>query len=261
LYIILLLILINGTGLLLKYYNLDRFVIIIGFRFHLSLLLPFLFLITQRKFAFIKQELKRFSVNNFIVHFIFVLIPLIVSAAVLFLCKYAELNDPDYFYEFGISSVVDLPLYFIWNLPQFLMIGLFLKYLTSNKKLNFIIGFAVIFSLFIYEFIPVHKEKFILFPAYNLAAVSILIALIIVKAKNIYSFAVAVFMFIWCNALLYGSENKSLINNLFAKNYSNWEGFLKLSKQIVNYYFVIQAILTIIFFLIYYIVSQRKIKS
>ena len=258
-YIILLLILINSIGLLLKYYDLDRFIIIIGFRFHLSLVIPFLFLLFQKKFTFIKQEIKKFNIKNFIAHFLMIIIPLIILAAALFIFDFIELADPDYYYEFGVSSLIDLPVYFVWNLPQLLMIALFIKFVISEKKLNFIIGAAVILSLFIYEFVPLQKEKFRLFTLYEIISVSVLFSLIIIKAKNIYSFAISSFMFLWSNILLFGSENKSLIENLFAKNYERWDGFFELSKPLINYYFIIQVLITIIFFLIYYIVSKRKL--
>ena len=260
-YIILLIILINAAGLLLKYYDLDRFVIFFGFRFHLSLTLPFLYLVVQKEFTFIKHELKKFSLRNFFAHFILIIIPLFILVVVLYVLKYAELGDPNYFYEFGVSSMADLPVYFIWNLPQLLMAALFFRFVTSARKINFILGFILILSLFIYEIIPLKKEKFLLLALFDWISVSVLFSLIMMKSKSIYSFAVSVFIFLWSSILLFGSENESIIKNLFAKNYSSWDGFVELSKQITNYNFIIQVLITIIFFLIYYIVSQRKIKS
>jgi hypothetical protein len=261
LYIILLIFLINAAGFLLKYNNLDRFIIIFGFRFHLSLVLPFLFLIFKKKFTFIRQEIKKFNGENFIINIILVLIPLLIMVTVLFVLRYIKSGNPDYLYEFGISSIVDLPVYFIWNLPQLLMIALFLKFIISAGKLNFLSGPALIFLLFIYELIPLQKEKFMLFVLFDLISASILFSIIALNVKNIYSFAVSVYLFLWSNIFLFGSENKSLINNIFAKNYAEWDGLLELSKQVIHYNFLIQTLFTIILFLIYYIVSQRKQKS
>ncbi|MCX6151647.1 MAG: hypothetical protein NTX22_14085 [Ignavibacteriales bacterium] len=257
-YIILLLIIVNSAGFLLRYYGLDRFVIVLGFRFHLSLILPFILLLTQKKFGFIFSQLKKFKLKIFLTYFLLSTIPVLIICTVFYLMKVIEFADPDYFYEFGISSIIDLPIYFIWNLPQLLMIGLFLKFISEKKKFSFPLTVLVTLSLFVYELIPLHNDKLVLFSVYQMLTVSLLISLILVKTKNLYSFSLPVFFILWSNVLLFGSDSKTMIQILLAKNYESWEGFFELSKSLINYRLIIQVGITIIVFLIYYIVKRKE---
>jgi hypothetical protein len=256
--VVLFLILVNVIGYLLKYFGLDRFLIFLGFRFHLALVLPFLFLIFKKRVEKFKSEIKKFELKRFINHFSLVIIPIGVLVFVAFILKLIDLADPDYFYEFGLSSIFDYPVYFVWNLPQLLMAAIFLKYIRDCYKLKYLVCFLILMFLFAYEFIPVQKAKFSLYPFYDFLSFVILTTLIIVNAKNIYSFAISVYTFLWSTILLFGSKESPLIRILFARNYDSWEGFFELPKSFANYSFVIQVGFTFLFYMIYYIFTGRR---
>jgi hypothetical protein len=45
----------NAAGILLRIFNLDTFIILAGFRFHISLLLPFIIVFRKRHFVTLKE--------------------------------------------------------------------------------------------------------------------------------------------------------------------------------------------------------------
>ena len=46
---------VNAAGLALRYFNLDTYVILIGFRFHISLIIPFFIVFRKDQLPFIKK--------------------------------------------------------------------------------------------------------------------------------------------------------------------------------------------------------------
>jgi hypothetical protein len=250
--------LVNSIGFLLKYFSLDRYFIVLGFRFHLALVFPFIYLFLKRRTDYIKLELKKFEFKSFLNHFILVIIPAGVLVTVPFIMKIIDLADPDYFYEFGLSSVFDFPVYFVWNLPQILMISIFVKFVCDHYKPKFLLCLLILLFLPAYEFIPLQKVKFSIFPVIDLLSAVILIALISTNAKNIYAIAISIFTIFWSNVLLFGSKEESFIRILFAKNFDSWEGFFEVPKFLINYSFVIQEGFTFLFFMIYYIFVRNK---
>ncbi len=255
------LILVNGLGYLLRYYDLDRFIIILGFRFHLSLILPFVLFLFEKKFHLIKKQIKNINWREVINQLSMLLISTVLIFGSLILIKKADFSDPYFFYELGLSSLIDMPLYFIWNLPQLFMIGIVIHNERDKYKFSFPIIFLFLLLLFAYEFIPMNKEKLLPFNIYNYAAYVLFISLVFIQRKNLYASALTVFLFIWILVLLTGSTNISVIKNILAKNFDEWEGFLEFSKIIVNYISLGFSGLMIILFSIYFFVTRTRIKA
>ena len=118
--IVIAVIIVNAIGLSLRYFDLDRYLIFIGFRFFLSLILPLLIVIRYSLFSKLKEILKQPKYNKTFQPLGWIFIPLIIVLIVLYFTKRIDVGDPDYFYEFGLSSIFDYPIYLIWNLPQLL---------------------------------------------------------------------------------------------------------------------------------------------
>jgi len=255
------LILVNGLGFLLRYYDLDRFIIFLGFRFHLSLTLPFLLFLFEKKFSLIKKNLKKFCWKDILQQFFLMLISSVILFGSLILAKQAHFGDPDFFYELGLSSIIDLPVYFLWNLPQLFMIGIVIQNEREKYKFSYPIIFLFLLLLFAYEFIPLHKEKLLLFNVYNYASYILFITLVFVQRKSLYATALTVFLFLWILILLTGTYNTSAIKNILAKNFDEWEGFLEFSKILIKYISFIFSGLMIILFSIYFFVTRKRIKS
>jgi len=254
------LILVNGLGFLLRYYDYDRFVIILGFRFHLSLVLPFIVFLFEKNFTLVKEQLTKVKWKEILQQFLLIFIPSVLLFGIIILIKQGDFSDPEYLYELGFSSIVDLPIYLLWNLPQLLMIGIVVKSITEKFKFSYPIVFLFLLLLFGYEYIPLQKEKLIILDLIKYAVNILLFSLIFVQQKSIYSAASSVFLSLWILVLIIGAKNPDVVQIVLAKNYTEWEGFLEFSKIISNYISIIFSGLMIILFSIYFLLNREKIK-
>ena len=222
----------NVAGFFLRFYKLDTYVILIGFRFHISLFLPFLLLLYKADLHFIKSFFVSPLYKRYSIIIVIVIIPLLIIYLSLYFSKNISIGDPDYFYEFGLSSIVDYPVYLVWNLPQLFMVFLFLN--SVKQKNQFIKISLLVILLFAFEFIPI-REKINYISLADLLLSSLIIALLITNFRNIYLFAVSVFSIFWFSILSFGSSSKELINILFAARYEAWEGFFEVNKKFTDY--------------------------
>lgn len=241
-----LIIIINAAGLLLKYYGLDAYIILAGFRFYISLVLPFLIIYRNSQLGSIKKILVRPSYNRTFQPLSWVFLPLIILVASLYISKQIGIGDPDYFYEFGLSSIIDYPLYIIWNLPHLLMFAVFLILIQPSVKFNFFFSFLTALLCFTFIFVPLDKIK----PDYfNISSFVFILAsaiLIIKYFQNVYWFSIIIFTILWSNILTFGSDSQTLIHMLFASKYQSWEGFLEVSKNIRQYLLPVQLGITLV---------------
>jgi hypothetical protein len=247
------LIFVNGLGFILRYYGYDTYAIIAGFRLHLSFCLPLLVLFPR---GIVKNVIKTFSCPVYKRKFLpltwIIFIPLIIMGG-LFLLNKIELADPDYFYEFGLSSIIDYPVYLFWNLPQFLLLFLFLKYCTIKMENKFFPAFLLIIFLFAYEFIPVN----FVFTGSDITSVANFLLLSLCTAfifhfyNNIYWLTATIFTAMWFNLLAFGTQTTSLVNMLFAAQYQKWEGFFTVDPVIKQWILAAQLALLFIMLLFY----------
>ncbi|MBZ0199663.1 MAG: hypothetical protein K8H86_07340, partial [Ignavibacteriaceae bacterium] len=238
---------VNAAGLLLRYFNLPDYIILIGFRFHLSAAVPFLFIIKSLDEEFLKNIFLHTVFSHKTIFAFLLFIPLVIGAVSGYLFAGVELNDPRYFYEFGLSSIVDLPLYLIWNIPQLILLFLFL----SKTGRSFYSSFFVLFFLFLYLFIPLELKTFnYLNPVAFIIFISAL-SLVFCKFNNVYFFVVYSFLIPWVIFLSFGSDSERIINILFAAKYISWEGFFttggKVGELIIPAFFFIVLATNIIF--------------
>ena len=256
--IIIAIILVNAAGILLRYFALDSYIIFVGFRFHLSFILPFFLILWNLNSEKLKQAFLHPDYNKAFQPLGWIFLPLIILLAALFLLKKAEIGDPDYFYEFGMSSIVDYPIYLIWNFPQLLMFAAFLILVQPSIKFRIIYTSLITFLLFAFEFIPLGKAKFDLLDLTSLLLTSIFVALLIKYFQNIYWLAITIFTIFWVNLLAFGSNSPALIHILFASQYETWDGFFDVAKNLHSYLLPFQLIVTVI---IIYFSSLRKSSS
>lgn len=255
---VILIIFVNICGFLLRYYGLDRHIILLGFRFHISLLLPCLLFFQKSAFELIRKSLSEISLRRLLYVFFIALLPPVIFWGGLYLFNITELADPEYFYELGLSSIVDFPLYLIWNLPQMIILGLFLNFITSGKKYKFPLILLIILSLFAFEFIPIGKDSPGLFVLLNFAAAAVLFSIFYSRINNVYYFSVFSFTLLWSHTLLFGSSTKTLVNILLAKNYNAWEGFFSIGKLLSQYTFLIQTGISLILLLFMFVLNFKE---
>ncbi len=254
--IILSILLVNAAGITLRYFGLDTYFIFLGFRFHISCLLPFLILMDGEHLKLLSDALRKPRFRKKFMPILMVIFSLAVTIAALFLLKKIKPGDPDYFYEFGLSSIFDFPLYLVWNFPQLCFLFVTLLLFSRINKLAYINVFFGLILLFGYELIPFNSA---FHPADAAAILLLLLAasFFVTRLQNIYWFAVIIFSSLWGIILLFGSSSGTLINIFFAKEYSNWDGFFSVSKEI-SAYVVPSFFLVLLVSIIFYALNVKK---
>ncbi len=247
--IILILIFINIIGITLRYFDLDTYLILFGFRFQLSLFLPIIIILRKIEKEFFLDVFKNppYKKNTFYIYLL--ITPLLVILVILFFLKKIELGDPEYFYEFGFSSIADFPVYLVWNSLQLISFFLFLIYLSSFSKFRFSFNVLIIILLFAYKFIPLGKESINYYSFASFFMAAMITGILIKYFQNIYWLTVFSFSVLWINFLLFGSESEIIIHLLFASQYNAWEGFFTVSKNFNTFLLPAHFLLTGIFLL------------
>ncbi len=233
----------NLIGYLLKYFSISPVPIILGLRFHISILFPFLLMANHLQL----QNVRENFVNTGKIKISIALGLIMLSAAFIMLSALLfgllQYNDPEYLFEFGLSSVIDFPIYLLWNLPQLFMLYFITAFINRNiNKLSAKI--VVLFSPLIFEVIFLIKEENYS-PILLIAATPALIIIISRKISNIYWFAIIIFSFYWLNNLLWGTKSEEIVNILFAASYNAWEGMFSVKYLQSDYLMFVSIGLTV----------------
>ena len=222
-------VIVNAAGLLLRYFGLETYLIIAGFRFHIAFVLPALIVLPSADRAILKRIfLSPFYRKNFsFVGWIF--LPIILITGVLFIANMLSIGDPDYFYELGLSSIIDYPVYLVWNLPMLLlMVSFLIQAGLSSRKNPLAAVFLTIIFLFAYRLVPLNGAEFD-FAGLVLLTVSALAAALLLRYfQNIYWICILFFTVFWMTVLAFGSSSPAFIHILLAAQYESWEGFFTL---------------------------------
>ena len=252
-------ILVNVIGFGLKYFESDTFIILLGFRFHLSSVLPLLLVVKKEHLSLIKNSFLHpvfTDIGKVILTF---LLATIVFLSLLYFTDRIEIGDPDYFYEFGLSSIVDYPIYLIWNSIQLIFLYFFFMIIFKSFKNNFIAILILAILIFTYEIFPAKNLSF----NYQIIAAFILLCIILsVSIKffnNVYLFVVLPFSIIWFSLLAFGTYSSVLVNLFFAARYKEWEGFFTINKAIMGFVIPANYLLILISLLILSLARKRKL--
>lgn len=256
--LLLALILTNAVGLTLRIFNLDDYLILLGFRFHLILVLPILIFIRESHLSIIKDSFIHPKFNKAFLQVLWIILPIILILSILYLTHNIDLSDPDYFYEFGLSSIVDYPVYLIWNLVQLFMFSVFLILVKNELKYSFWEIVLIAFFLFLFEFIPMGKDKFNLLNIITAGLVSISASLIINFFQNVYWFSIIFFTLFWESFLAFGSNSRMFINILFAAQYQSWDGFFEVNSKISPYIIPFNIFLATLLIFLSYLSLKKK---
>ena len=204
-----------------RLFAVSPFIIIIGFRFHVCFVVSGLFFInTAIENVFRVETVKWGRLTGLIFMY------LVFSAApfALIPAKLATFHQGDNFYELGVSSVFDFPIYFLWNLPQFIMFYFSLKAIQALKPSAFFIPVFLLIITSTHFAPPVTP-----FPVWTIGQVLgliLIILLLIYKSANWLEFCVLLFFIIWSTLLIFGTENEMLVKLFLGKNYTAWDGFI-----------------------------------
>ena len=123
--IVLALVFVNVLGILLKYFQLDEYIIYCwiqislkpGFAFHY-------YVVRQKHFHILKDIFLKPTYKRLCTIFIWLLIPILLLIPSLLFLKQIKVADPYRFYELGLTSIIDYPIYLVWNLPQLFLFAI-----------------------------------------------------------------------------------------------------------------------------------------
>ncbi len=250
---------VNLLGIILRIYKLDTYFILFGFRFQLSLTLPFFIIIGEAALSKAKEFLISPIYINALKTLLWIFLPFVILSAVLYFSKIITPGDPDYFYEFGLSSIFDLPLYLIWNLPQLLLFALYLFLIQEGIKRSITITAIIIVLLFAYEFVPLANGNIDYFSIITLFAAALSSGIVIKYLPNIYWFCVIIFMVFWLNLLAFGSDSGIMLHIIFAAEYDRWEGFFDIANGFSQYILPAQWVITLFFIYSGYLHNKNNI--
>lgn len=230
----------------------------LGLRLNLFLLINFLsLLILKTKWNELSPFLKLIGkLKNWIKVFlipILIIILLFITALIFGKIKYL---NPEYFFEFEVTSLIDIPIYYTWTLPitfslsclmilwigkinffsilkfSFLLTLAFLLFKYNPKQFNLLNNlhmYLLIFSYFIFQYALFNKFKSILLLSFSLF-------------WGFYPFVI-----------LFGSDDSLLLHTFFARGYDKWEGMFNIILPInfsTQYIISISLILIGLFFFI-----------
>lgn len=256
--IILAVIFVNAVGFALKYFELNTFLILLGFRFHLSAVLPLLVVMKLEHLELVKESLLHPQYKNLFRLLSIILVMTILSFTALYITGKLEIGDPEYFYEFGLSSIADFPVYLIWNSFQLFFLYQFLVIINKNFVSGFIPTFLVALSIFIYEFIPLNKFIFDFEGISSFVLLALTAAVVIKYFKNVYLFVILFFSIKWSSILAFGTSSSILVNIFLAARYDQWEGFFTIDKDISHFAQPVYFLLVLIVMSIIALMTGRK---
>lgn len=258
--LVLIIIIVNAIGFALKYFELDTYLIFVGFRFHLSAVLPFLLVIRSNHFSKIKQVFLEVSFKQIIKVTLLLFLIFLVFLAVLYFSKKIKIGDPEYFYEFGLSSIFDYPIYLVWNSIQLIFTYLFFVIIKDRLKNSFLVIFLFSVLLFAYEFIPIDNFKLDYWSIASFILLCCIASLLISQFRDLYLFIIVIFSTVWLSILAFGTTSTAIVNLFFASRYSSWEGFFIVDKDISKIIIPGNYFIILLFLLVIFLIRKKKVQ-
>jgi len=255
---LLLLFILTGMNFAFRYFNLPNYFFVAGFRFYGIVFLAGIFLFFSQGNELFKEMVKSFSLKNNFQVLISILLPPILIIGMLFFLKKIDVGDPDYFYELGLSSIVDFPIYFVWNFPQLLLLYTLLQTVESSFRIKIVPNLLLLFFFFSPEFFNFKKITIDIFSILSYVVFLSATTFLIYKRKNAFTFILYFFTTVWLALLLFGSKSETLLQTFLAKTYTGWEGFFDIDKKYTL--FILPAYFLLSFFGVLFL-KKEKIKD
>lgn len=204
----------------------------LGFRLNLFILLNLLLIFLYYKKLTIELLLPFKTFGKFKHWITAFLIPVMISGIVIGAAYiFGEVKVPKlkYFYEFGMTSLLDFPMYFVWTLPFiFSMIYIWFIVLDTQNYFSKVIN-SILISLsfsgfYLYNYDKVEIGDYVIY--FLLTSSVVLFNYSFFKwSRSLWAASFSIFMTIFSFVLVFGSSNEFLIRTFFARNYNKWEGF------------------------------------
>lgn len=233
---------------------------LLGFRLNLFMVINFLLIYFNReKLSLIIPFLKYpGKVRDYFTTFLFPVMSVGITLLIINQIGVLKYKKPDFLIEFGLTSLIDIPIYYFWNLP-FLISSIALIILLIERFsflrvtiFSILTSMAFIFSdgeRFLNKFVLVELYFWLLIFAlifYNMSVLKIY--------KSIWISVFSIIISIYSYVLVFGSKNSFVIRTFFARTYSEWDGIFtikKINSEIIDLVFAGSIILFALFFFIF----------
>jgi len=250
----LILLLQNYTGEVYQIY-------LIGFRFNLFLIINLVLIyINRREVKNFLTELK--LIGKFRDWSFAFLVPILITALVITLAYFlgkVEYNKPDFIIELAGTLLLDLPMYYLWNLPFLISVLILIRYFVGSVSSIRLLLFGLIFNLALVAdkiFELNNTENLLAYYAVN-AGLIFFNLFVFVSSKSFWVALLSILMSIYSYVIVMGSNNKFIIQTFFARRYESWEGIFSLSftQQFLPEY--LHGLLFVIFGLFFFILKNK----
>jgi len=256
----------NLIFFLQNYFSSELQFYLLGFRLNLFLVVNIFLIYTWRdNLSSILPYLKNpGKFKNWILCFVIPVIVVGLTILVISQIGNIKYKKPEFLIEFGLSSVFDIPIYYLWNLPLLLstvvLIILLIEKFTFLKSLLFSLLFTIAFlspgvDKFTAKF-QIQNFAFLL-PVFGLVFYNVGVLKFF---KSIWISIFSIITSIYAFVLIFGSDNSFLIKTFFARTYSQWDGIFSVRKISIETIDLIFAFLIILFGLFFFIFDRRKTK-
>ena len=237
---IIVLVLPLGLSVLFISEDMSQIFIIWGFRLYLPFILLAILLVVlvwlEKKYFANNSRNSTYITGSFslAVLFQYKYVVLLVVLLSLFLFTFlwfsseVSFEKTEYFYEIGVSSIIDFPTYFIWSTPSMLCLYFAVSFYNRNKTLLFFfIIFVIALVLLNSDLLENNFAKLSLvnfLGIFNIFLIIIMLYVMYVKVKSYFVFQFILFLLVWIAVLVLGSESKLLTNFFIAKSLDMWNG-------------------------------------
>ncbi len=236
----------------------------LGFRLNLFLALNFLLLYLNREqLVSLSNDFKRVGrFKHYLITFLIPILSILVITFLFFLTNKIKLTKPEFLIEFAGTAFIDLPIYYLWNLPFVLSTLVLIKIMIQNSGFIRTFVFSILFGLgFLVPGFGDFTKKIVLGNFLHLVLIISFTFFVLIVFKYTDSYWISILSFfslLYSFVLISGSENSFLIKTFFARQYSSWEGLIKIKGDNLFYFNLIVAGWMLFLGVLFFIFDKRK---
>lgn len=239
---------------------------LIGFRLNLFLVFNLLLILCYREnLTVIRSYLKNpGKFKNWILIFFIPVFTSLLTILLIYQIGTLKYRKPEFLIEFGLTTLLDIPIYYLWNLP--LLLSYLILIILMIEKFTFPRTLLFAFVLNLSFLIPgmgiwTTKFQFLLLSDLILIFGMILFTLSVARFTgsawlSIFSALISIYSFV----LVFGSKNSFVIKTFFASTYKEWEGIFSIKKIEPEIIDLIYASIIILFAIFFFIFDRRKLQ-
>lgn len=236
----------------------------LGFRLNLFLALNILLLYWNKEHlvVFLNDLKKTGRIKHWLTAFLIPILSILIITFLFFIYTGIKFKKPEFLIELAGTAFIDLPIYYLWDLPFVLSTLLLIMVIIQNPGFIRTLAFSILFGLgFIILGFEQFAKKIVLenFLYITFIVSFIFFVLSLFKYYNSYWITILSFFgLLYSFVLIFGSENSFLIKTFFAREYSKWEGLIKVSDYVLIYLKLIIAGWMLFLGILFFIFDKRK---